>query len=108
MGSIKRPWLAAPVVGIALLAVVAFVLLSGGDDASRPTGRLASAINYDQQLQNIEDSPKVITLRAPGKAASDVQFEFAKPAHGTLGAPTAATCSEGICVVGVVYTPERD
>src|SRR5687767_8267951 len=105
---LSRPWLAAPVAGIALLAVVAFVLLNGGDSNSRPSDRLASAINYDQTLQNIEDSPKIVTLRAPGKAASDVQFEFARPAHGTLGPPSAASCSDGVCVIGVLYTPDRD
>src|SRR6185436_14795515 len=90
------------------LAIIAFVLLGGGDSDSHPSSRLASAINYDQQLQNIEDSPKIVTLRAPGKAASDVQFDFARPAHGALGPPTATSCSEGVCVVGVLYTPERN
>ena len=108
VGAFIRPWLAVPVVGIALLAIIVFVLFAGDSDKARPGGTLASAINYNQTLQNIEDSPRIVTLRAPGKSASDVRFELGKPAHGTLGAPTAATCSEGICVVGVLYTPERD
>jgi hypothetical protein len=56
-----------------------------------PAARTRSSLNYDQSLQNIQDSPKIVTLRAPGKAASDVQFEFAKPAHGTLGQPSVAS-----------------
>jgi len=56
------------------VAVIAIFVLGGGDRSNRPIDQLVSALNYDQTLQNIEDSPKMVTLRAPGRASSDVQF----------------------------------
>jgi hypothetical protein len=71
------------------------------------------AVPADRSVTTSEDTAKTITLSASDSdGPSDARFAIADaPAHGTLGALGAVSCSHAtpnVCTTDVTYTPDSD